>query len=216
MDEQTRNDMRRSTTGRRQPPPPVTRVVLRPDGNGLFPETLEPGPIDLQIEATITRDETAPWYRDEWWTEVISYLSALDIAVHFMPTPGAIVHPVVLHHVNMIRRVVPLWRVVGHAYRDDLTLDHDIDALANSLFHEIRVIDARRPGAPASDRGVTDIGVDELFGRIRRTCRLPRHPVLIRLAAEETGPRRDRSRGSSPADRAADPAFVASPHDMGT
>ncbi|MGB0716792.1 MAG: hypothetical protein ACPGXK_12995 [Phycisphaerae bacterium] len=168
MDEKARQSMRTSTVERRVPPGGTTRVDLSPDCNGLFPETLGEGRLDLNLGVTDGDGELARWYLDEWWTEVLAHLGGRDATVHFLPTPGAMIHPVVIHHITMLRRVVPHWRVMGTAYRNDFMTEDDVRAVSRSLLHELRIVDDRRQVAGVGDRKFFDQSVEELFAQIRR------------------------------------------------
>ena len=184
MDLDGHSDMRRATEGSRQAPSEPTRIVATFD-NGALGENIEPGPIVLTIEATNGDSGLAPWLDDIWWTEVIQRWADCHVTVCIAPTPGALLHPVVLHQVEMLRRVVPDWRIVGHAHVDDVASDHDAIRLATAAYHEVRLLDQPRPGMASSDRCTWKLTLEELFGRVRNEqSRLGvTLPVLVRLPA---------------------------------
>ncbi len=182
MDLNAQREIRRSVESRRQPPREPARVVTAYDDGGV-PEDVLAGPILLTIEATNSDSELASWLDDIWWTDVIRRWADHAVTVAFAPTPGALLHPVVLHHVEMLRRVLPGWRIVGHVYRDDLTDDEEIERAAKSPYHEIRFFDQSRPGAAQPEQGRPAFALDGLFGRIRREqSRIGvTRPALVRL-----------------------------------
>ena len=122
------------------------------------------------------------WFDDVWWTDVVQRWGDNAVTIHIAPTPIAVLHPVVLHHVEMIRRVSPRWRIVGYAYSNDIFIEEDIEILNSSLFHEVRFIDEPRPSIGTADR-IEPIPLEKLFARIREGQARKRTsaPVLIRL-----------------------------------
>jgi hypothetical protein len=191
MDLDGHSEVRRATEGSRRAPSEPTRIVAAFD-NGALGEDIERGPIVLTIEATSNDSGLAPWLDDIWWTEVIQRWADCQVTVCIAPTPGALLHPVVLHQVEMLRRVVPDWRIIGKAHVDDVASDDDATRLAGSPYHEVRFIDQVHPGAAPSDRCTWKLTLEELFGRIRsEQSRLGvTLPVLVRLPATlpETAP----------------------------
>ena len=185
MDEQTRMEARRATQRRRRPPGDSRRVRLTFDSAGKLCEEIVPEPTDLIIEATNAEGELADWLDDSWWTEVIERWGDDPITLHIAPTPGALLHLVVFHQLEMIRRITPIWRLVGHAYHGDLADDEAIKQLVRGPYDEVRVIDALRPGRAPAERYDPDISLGQLFGRIRRvqadtgTAK----PILVRVPA---------------------------------
>ena len=184
MDLDDHSEIRRATEGSRRAPSEPTRIIATYD-NGALGADIERGPIVLTIEATNGDSGLAPWLDDIWWTEVIQRWADCHVTVCIAPTPGALLHPVVLHQVEMLRRVVPDWRIVGHAHVDDVASDDDATRLAGSPYHEVRFIDRPRPGTAPSDRCTWKLTVEGLLGRIRNEqSRLGvTLPVLVRLPA---------------------------------
>ena len=173
---------------------PANGRCARLDGSGGSGAERRPGPpAELWIEPTEADGEIAGWFHDEWWADILGQWGEEPLTVHFEPTPGAIVDPVVLSTAEMIRRVAPRWRVVAHAYADEVCYDEAIEQLARSPFHELRLIDERRPepadvSADAGERDeapVRSIPIEELMGRIRRVQvgQGRAQPILVRVAA---------------------------------
>ena len=202
MEPSIRHEMRDATRQSRCRPGQPAPVLVAHAGDGSIAADLPKGAIELTLEVTDAHGELAPWLDDLWWTEVIQRWCDDPIAVKFLPTPGAALHPVVLYQVEMLRRVVPGWRVLAQAYVDDLVSDDDINQIADSAYHEVRFFDQRRPGKPVSDRFREAPPIQELFGRIRMAqARMYRAtPILVRLPAADR-PVEETSRDGLLADR---------------
>jgi len=159
-------------------------------GNGELHDDDAPGPIELTIEATNAEGDLAAWFDDFWWTDVIERWGYEPVTIHLAPTPQALLHPVVLHQMEMVRRVAPRWRTVGHVYSHDVTSDDATESIACSPYHEIRFLDKERRGAVESERQGKALPIDELFGRIRREQSRLRtmRPVLVRIPSPATEP----------------------------
>ncbi|MBI4718016.1 MAG: hypothetical protein HY763_09450 [Planctomycetes bacterium] len=175
---------RAATQPLRRPPthPRCVHVAFHSDGQ--VPGGHATGPIELTIEATSPQGELAPWFDDLWWTELVTCCAEESVTVHLAPTPGALLHPVVLHQLDMVFRVAPRWRVVGQAFRDDIAGADGIELLARSPFHEVRVIDGFR-NPDVAVRRLQPLAVEELFAEVMREQRRigARLPVLVRLPA---------------------------------
>ncbi len=203
MDPSLRHEMRDATRESRGRPGETTPVLLTHAGDGSIAGDLPKGAVELTLEATDAQGELAPWLDDLWWTGVIQRWCDDLIVVRFLPTTGAVLHPVVLYQTEMLRRVVPGWRVVAQAYVDDLASDDDINQIAGSAYHEVRFYDQRRPGTPVSDRFREHPPIEDLFGRIRMAqSRMYRTtPILARLPADKK-PVCEMSEDGQPVDRA--------------
>ena len=204
MDSKTRLEVRHATQRLRRPPSKPLRIRASFESDGKLGENLVAAPAELTVEATGPDGEPASWLNDAWWTEVIQRWGDELITVHIAPTASALLHAVVLHQVEMVKRVVPGWRVVGHAYRNDVGSDEAIGQLALSPYDEVRFIDQPRPGS-GSSRARWGLALDELFGQVRREqARVgTTKPILIRLPAAAP------QRSPTPAPVASTPATSA-------
>ena len=185
MDDKSRLEARQATERLRRPPSEPRRIQLSFDSGGKLGEQIVPAPAELALEATNAEGELAAWFHDGWWTEVIERWGDDPVTIHISPTASALLHMVVLHQLEMIRRVAPTWRIVGHAYRDDLSDEDAIDRLACSPYDEIRVIDQTRHSRAPSGQSSLGTALNEIFGRIRReqTRAGTTRPILVRLPA---------------------------------
>lgn len=185
-------ETRRAAERRRRPPgnPVFIRATF---DRGLHLGNEAPAPTDLTVEATNADREPAEWFDDVWWTALIELWGNAALTLHIAPTPAALLHPVVLHQIEMVSRVAPRWRIVGHAYRDEVITDDAVEALARSPYHEVRFIDQGTPSARQGDRCDWAPTLQELFGRIRReqSRRRAVRPILVRLPAQSADVRRE-------------------------
>ncbi len=168
---------------RRQAPAVPHRLTIGVGADGTLDDIAAGASLELTLETTDADGEIATWFDDCWWTGIIDRFGDEKLTIHIAPTPAALLHSVVLYHLDMIYRVAPQWRVVGHAYRNDLCDANAVVALGKSAYHEVRFFDQDRPGTMRSDRCLMGVPLDELFGQIRREqTRLDRTaPVLVRV-----------------------------------
>ena len=177
-----------ATQGTRRRPTGDSRLEVR------FDEVLAVGiaadgpPAEVLIHATNSEGEIAPWLTDEWWMEMVGRWADEPLVVQVMPTPGALLHSVVLAQVEMLRRVAPAWRLIGHAHVAELHSEESVRLVAASPYHEIRV-PAESPPTDAKSPSQRPARIEQVFSRIReRQQELgATKPILIRLA-----PTRDR------------------------
>jgi hypothetical protein len=181
----TRKEARRTTQCARRAPLEAVRINATYDNGGDLGDEVHAGPIELCIEATNADGQIADFFDDAWWLEVIERWADEQVTVKMLHTPAALLHPITLHHMEMVARVAPRWRLVGRAYVSDVTTDEDIVALAQSPYHEVRFIDQPRPGPAGSKRSIGTLPIAELIGRIRREQERMNasHPILVRLPA---------------------------------
>jgi len=179
-----RCDERRLTSATRQRlrTRPILHVVAAGTGD-CGPRNGEvPG--ELHLEATDSTGEAADWFDDRWWMEALDRWQDYQLAVHILPTPQALLQPVVLHHIEMLYRIAPHWRRIGHCYVDDVMTDEDIQLLAISSYDEIRVIDSFRPRTGRSEAELREVKVERLIGqtlRVQSSFGATR-PLLMRVA----------------------------------
>ena len=190
MDQETRTEVREAMQRLRRPPGDPVHIRATVDGGGEIGEDVASGPIELTVEVTDADGEPAVWFDDQWWTTLIERWADEPLTVHIAPTPTALLHPLTLYQLEMLRRVVPGWRIVGHAYADDVTSDDDVQLLAASAYDQVRFLDSPRSDPPQSDRCRSRSSIEELFGRIRREqARLGvSRPTLVRLPSTAPTP----------------------------
>ncbi len=165
MNVTTREQQRNLAAKRRGKPGRVLIVRIPFDGtNDWEPQQSSP-PTEIHLESTGASGETAVWLDDHFWMSLIQLWAQETIAVHFLATPGSLTNPVVRHQLNMLRRVVPNWRLIGHCYASDLTEDGVLSQAALGSHHELRLSDAHRPGMQVSGH---PLKIQDIAARIRK------------------------------------------------
>ena len=179
---------------------PGTRPIVRVAARGMGQRGARNGeaPAELHLETTDETGEPADWFDDYWWMDTLERWQHNALAVHILPTPRALLHPVVIHQVEMLYRVAPKWRRVGHCYVDDVTSEEDIRLLAISSYDEIRVVDAFRPGTSRGEAELRDVKIERLIAQVMRAQSSlgATRPLLIRVPPpqEPTTPAPTKSR----------------------
>lgn len=188
MDEQTRIEVRQATERLRRPPGQTLSLRVHFDGDGKLDVKSGASPAEVTLEVTNAEGELAPWFNDFWWTEIIQRWGDEPLTIHIAPTPAALMHVVVLYQLEMVRRVAPTWRLVGHGFRDDLALDDAMAQAACAPFDEIRIIDATRRATTPADRCTFDAPIGEIFANIRREQNRigAARPILVRLPSAQS------------------------------
>ena len=176
---------RNAVEQQRRAPLRTTHLVATFASGARLPDDVPPGPLQIVIESTNAEGDLAPWFHDDWFTELIPRFGDDFVTLRIAPTPDAMLHPCVWHQAEMVRRVLPHWRVIATAYLSDIRTTEDIRAIASSPYHEVRFFDQVRAGVYLHARMSPPMTVEELIGRIRRqqVAETGRAPVLVRLPA---------------------------------
>jgi len=172
---------------RRLRPPSTTQLVAPVAGGGKLPDDVPPGPIRIDVESTDSEGGLAKWFGDDWFAELIRRFGDDFVTLHIAPTPEALLHPCVVYEAEMLRRVVPHWRVVITAYLSDVQTLEAAKAVAETPYHELRVLDETRPRTVTAERMGLGLSLTDLFGGLRREKRTAsgRMPVLVRLPSRD-------------------------------
>lgn len=181
MPEETRSNI--GSTRKR--PTAANQLVFPAASGGSFPEAGSEMPTDILVEATYPTGEVAEWFDDTWWTVAIERWGDVALTVHILPSRSAIGDPVVLHMMAMLKRIVPKWRLIGHAYASEIDVETGPDVLARSNYDEVRMVEGFRnckhPGA--GRRHV--VRIEDLFARVRRAQQIrgATRPVTVRATS---------------------------------
>lgn len=144
-----------------------------------------PAPTDLYLEATEPSGEVAVWFDDAWWMGALARWGDDSVRIHLLPSRGALLNPVVIHHMSMLLRVAPNWRLIGYGYADDLAEDAVIERIACSPYHEVRMKDGREAGKSKNGNGRRPVRIEDLFSAVRRAQRRlgATRPALTRVTS---------------------------------
>lgn len=179
MDARMRTDQRSDAVRRRRKPGEGRIVHIPFDGNvPPAPADAEP-PAEIIIDATDAAGVSADWLTDYFWLDILQQWSSQPVVIRFQPTHESLLNPVVLHQVNMLRRVAPEWRIVGECYLSDLAVEGRIAQAAVTGYHEIRVLDANRPGAPNSGHPLRLEDAAKRFRQVQ-TASQKTTPIFVR------------------------------------
>lgn len=138
MDARTREQKRLEISRHRIKPLKPQRIYFPADGLGECLEVEPAKPIELCIEATNADGELSPWLSDEWWIRTHMLCKDRNVTIVLLPTPGALLDCVVLHQLEMIRRIAPAWRILGYALSRDAQQQPAVERWTNTPYDEIR------------------------------------------------------------------------------
>jgi hypothetical protein len=159
-------DCEREMTAQRRRRPGTGRAIFIPF-NGLDDFTADPSdpPAEIALEATGQHGETAIWLDDFFWLSLLKPWSQFPVTIRFHATPDSLLHPVILHQLNMLRRVAPAWRIVGECTADYLADPDRLHTAALSAYHELHVVDDPQGASPTS---VTSSELDNMLAQMRQ------------------------------------------------
>ncbi|NOX59936.1 MAG: hypothetical protein GXP29_13915, partial [Planctomycetes bacterium] len=128
--------------------------------------------------------ETAAWLDDYFWMDLIQRWSDAPISIHLQPTPQVMQHEIINHQLNMLRRVVPHWRLIGQCYISDLEVQSVLQQTAVAVYHEVHILDGRRTDAPTSK---PSLDVEEAIAGMRDIQRANKRstPIFVGVQVRE-------------------------------
>lgn len=163
---------RRDAARHRRKPTAGSHVTVTLDSKGNIPSDASDATTTILIHATADDGEIADWLGDAWWSELFQRWAPDRLTVVIAATPGALLHPIVLHQLEMVRRVVGNWHIVGEGHVSDIKTDDEVDQLATGPFHELRFSDECRSDLEIESSRESRFAIDELFDRIRARAQL--------------------------------------------
>ncbi|GMU37270.1 MAG: hypothetical protein KJ057_06635 [Phycisphaerae bacterium] len=159
MNMTTETSTRKRTVRTRTVPVEVLKRTIPWGGTGRIEVGPNAGPVELILEVTGPDGDLASWFDDFWWVDALTMYKDRSVTVHIAPTPGAVLSPVVLHQMQMLRRVEPRWTAIGYLRAEELSDPEIPRKLRGVPYHEVRVI-------VRSTRKLTDVARDEGDRRI--------------------------------------------------
>jgi hypothetical protein len=176
MDARTREEIRCGVSHNRIRPQDPQRIFFESDGLGECPPLESGRAVALHIEATSPAGILSPWLTDEWWIGLQQRCPQRGVSAVILPTPGGVLQEVLLHQLEMIRRVAPAWRLIGYAFAEDAGGQPALDRWLNTPYDEIRFCTAgdspvsRRPALAAAQRLVRQAALLRRTTGARQAC----------------------------------------------
>jgi hypothetical protein len=167
MDTTTLTDRRKLAGARRRKPTRPEVFELPANDGGRRPREDGPRPSELRLETTYPGGRIVEWFEDNWWLETLRLWKDRRLAIHILPTPDALLHPIVLHEIEMIRRMETPWTVIGHCYLSDVNHPTLVSRVATSPYDEVRIIDALRPVTDEYDVRPGKFSIAEFLDQVR-------------------------------------------------
>lgn len=179
------HSMQASAMAKRHRPGELPSVSFTVDSDGEPPATWPEGAFEITIQATRADGEFSDWLTDDWWADLLAAHAERDLSVRVLPTSGAMLHPTMLLQCEMLRRVVPRWRLVGESASGDWGVADPVPLIASSPYHEVRLLPAR---ANTGDRG--DLPPERLAALVLQEQRRLRRrtPVVVVVAPDVAAP----------------------------
>ncbi len=183
----TVTDRRKLAGARRRRPTRPEVLEFFADGDGRHGPENGPPPSEIRLETTYPNGQVVNWFDDAWWLETLKRWKDRRLAIHLMPTPDALLHPIVFHEIEMVRRMETPWSVVGYCYLSDISHPMLISRIAASPYDEIRIIDAMRPETTEYDVRPGKFPLLDLMERIKAVQKQERaaKPILTRAPDTE-------------------------------
>lgn len=181
---------RRKVAAARRHRPAGTQVRVFPaDGDGAHGPDTAPRPTDLHLETTYEDGLAVTWFDDNWWLETLRRWKDSPLTIHIQRTPDALLHPIVVHELEMVRRLVVPWRLVGHCYLSDIGHPLLLPRVAVSEYDEIRIIDTERPHTGDFEALPAKMALPEVFQRVRdiQAAEQVSRPLLTRAPDPDAG-----------------------------
>lgn len=179
-----RKKQRMSTMQRRRKPGSGRCLQFAFDTDGSLAGIEGDAPLEIHLEATNAEGEAASWLDDYFWMELIQRWSDAPISIQLQPTPSGLLHGIIAHQLNMLRRVVPHWRLIGQCYLSDLEADGVIERAAVAVYHEIHIIDGRRPDVVDSKH---PLRIEDAIAKIRQVQRANKRNAPIVVCCQVEG-----------------------------
>jgi hypothetical protein len=182
----THHDRRREVQARRRPPAEPVCLEATFDDDRILEVSEDDAPDEIKVHLTNENGELGEWVTDQWWSQFLRMWGHAPLTVKIAPTPAALLNPIVLYQIEMLHRVAPRWRLIGYAYADEVRDSEDVEAIAQSAYHEIRFLDRPRPGSARAPSSGNVRSIEGLLADIRRVQAEvgATRPILVRLACE--------------------------------
>ncbi len=160
-------ERRMVATARRRQPGGIHVVEFPATGEGSHGPNQGPHPEELRLETTYDNGQISVWFDDNWWLETLRRWKDCSLAIHILPTPDALLHPIVQYELEMVRRLQTPWRLIGHCCLSDIGHPLLMPRVAVNPYDEIRIIDRERSSTDSYEAHPAKLTLDEVFERVR-------------------------------------------------
>ena len=181
-------DRRRVASSRRRRPAGIHVLEFLAMGDGAHGPNTGPFPEELRLEATYENGQISSWFDDHWWLETLQRWKSRPLTIHILPSPEALLHPIVLHELEMVRRMGIAWKLIGHCYLSDIAHAQMIERAAVNQYDEIRMIDEDRASSESYDVRPAQLTTAELFEEIKTIQSMEKvsAPLMTRAPVPQT------------------------------
>ncbi len=185
MDVITSEQNRTVTAARRRAPAGTKTIHIKADSNGSLGDELGMFPTDIRIDCTYDDGQITTWFSDDWWIDLLQRFKDRSLNLHIMPTAEALLHPIVLHELEMVRRLQTPWRLIGHCYLSDVGHPMLVNKIVFSPYDEIRIVTDERPCNGSAVKQSASLSLAELLDRVKTQQIADRtvYPLLTRAPA---------------------------------
>ena len=167
MECQSLAERRKVAAARRRRPTGFQIIECAAAGDGSHGPDIGVCPEALHLETTHQDGQIVAWFDDNWWLETLRRWKDRSLTIQIMPTADALLHPIVLHELEMVRRLQTPWRLIGNCYLSDIGHPLRLPRVAVNHYDEIRVIDKDRPCCDAYEARPSKLTLDEVFDQVR-------------------------------------------------
>ncbi len=167
MQVQSLADQRRVAGTRRRRPTGIHMIEFPAMGDGSHGPKTGPFPEELRLETTYENGQIASWFDDNWWLETLHRWKDRPLTIHILPTPEALLHTIVLHELEMVRRLQISWKLIGHCYLSDVAHPQLVTRAAVNQYDEIRIIDEHRTPSESYEVRPAKLTIAEVFEQIK-------------------------------------------------
>ncbi len=167
MERQSLAERRKVATARRRRPTGFQILKFAAVSDGSHGPDVGVCPEALHLETTYKDGQIVTWFDDNWWLETLRRWKDRSLTIHIMPTADALLHPTVLHELEMVRRLQTPWRLIGHCYLSDIGHPLLLPRVAVNHYDEIRVIDKDRPSSDSREARPSKLTLKEVFDQVR-------------------------------------------------
>ncbi|MEE9296037.1 MAG: hypothetical protein V3W34_13890 [Phycisphaerae bacterium] len=167
MEVQSLADRRKVAGARRCRPTGMHIIEFPAMSDGSHGPKTGPFPEELRLETTYENGQIASWFDDNWWLETLQRWKDRPLTIHILPTPEALLHTIVLHELEIVRRLQISWKLIGHCYLSDIAYPQMVTRAAVNQYDEIRVMDEDRTPSESYEVRPAKLTIADMFEQVK-------------------------------------------------